>query len=102
MNKLGLPRWPIVKNPASAGDMGSLPDLGRSDMLQTNEAPVPQQLNPRAATTEALTAWSPCSARREASAVGSLHPGERVSPLTASREKPVQQRRHSTAKNKCN
>ena len=56
MNKLGLPRWPIVKNPASAGDMGSLPDLGRSDMLQTNDAPVPQQLNPRAATTEALTA----------------------------------------------
>ena len=46
----------MVKNPASAGDMGSLPDLGRSDMLQTNEAPVPQQLNPRAATTEALTA----------------------------------------------
>ena len=55
----------VVKNPpASAGDMGSSPDLGRSHMLQSNSARAPQlrlrsracepQLrSPRATTTEA-------------------------------------------------
>ena len=33
------------KNPSdNAGDMGSIPDLGRFHMAQSNEAPVPQPL----------------------------------------------------------
>ena len=52
----GFPGDLVVRNPpANAGDMGSLPDLGRPAMLQTNSAPAPQRLNPLAATTEALT-----------------------------------------------
>ena len=34
---LDFPGGPVVKNlPANAGDMGSLPDLGRFHMLQGN------------------------------------------------------------------
>ena len=37
--KEDFPGDPVVKNlPASAGDMGSIPDLGRSHMLQGNKA----------------------------------------------------------------
>ena len=63
---LGFPGGTVVKNPpASAGDTGSSPGLGRSHMLQSNEARAPQLLNlcsrslepqllsPRATTTEA-------------------------------------------------
>ena len=33
----GFPGDSVVKNPpASAGDMGSIPDLGQSHMLQSN------------------------------------------------------------------
>ena len=65
MARLGFPAGPVVKNPpANEGDMGSIPDLGRSYMLQGNQASVSQllslcsrawepQLSPRAATTEA-------------------------------------------------
>ena len=35
----------MVKNPpANAGDMGSIPGLGRSHMLRSNQALVPQLL----------------------------------------------------------
>ncbi|CAI9155811.1 unnamed protein product [Rangifer tarandus platyrhynchus] len=38
---------PVVKHlPANAGDMGSIPDLGRSRMLWGNQACVPQLLKP--------------------------------------------------------
>ena len=38
---------PVVKNlPANAGDMGLIPGLGRSHMLQSNKACVPQLLKP--------------------------------------------------------
>ena len=41
----GFPGDSVVKNlPASAGDRGSIPDLGRSHMLQNNKACVPQLL----------------------------------------------------------
>ena len=37
----------MVKNlPANAGDMGSIPGLGRSHMLQSNEARAPQLTSP--------------------------------------------------------
>ena len=41
----GLPWWLSSKDPpANAGDMGSIPDSGRSPLLQRNEAHVPQLL----------------------------------------------------------
>ena len=55
----------LVALAASVGDTGSIPDLGRSHMLQSSSGPVPellilcsrarelQLLSPRAATTEA-------------------------------------------------
>ena len=42
----GFPGGPMVKNPpANAGDTGSIPGLGRSPMLQGNQAHGPQPLN---------------------------------------------------------
>ena len=65
--KLGFPGSSVVKNPpASAGDMGSIPGLGRSHVLQSNEAHAPQLfslptkaqetqlLSPHITTTEAV------------------------------------------------
>ena len=50
---LGLPGGPVDKNPpANAGDMGLIPSLGRSHVLQSNLAHGPL-LSPHAATTEA-------------------------------------------------
>ena len=44
----------MVKNPAAnAGDMGSSPGLGRSNMPRSNKALEPQLLSLRATTTEA-------------------------------------------------
>ena len=61
-----FPGGTVVKNPpANAGDMGFIPGLGRSHMLQSNKACAPQLLSlrsrarepqllsPRATTTEA-------------------------------------------------
>ena len=43
----GFPGGSGVKNlSASAGDMGLILDLGQSHMLQSNQAGVPQLLNP--------------------------------------------------------
>ena len=52
----------MVKNPpANAGDMGSIPGLGRSQMLQGNEHGLPQPRSLHAASTEthAPRAWAP-------------------------------------------
>ena len=83
---LGLPWWSMVMNlPANAGDVGSIPGLGRSWMLQSNEACVPQLLNvcsraqepqllsPCAAATEACTPESLRPTIREVNTVRSLH-----------------------------
>ena len=44
---LGLPGVSVVKNPpAEAGDMGPIPDPGRSHKLRSNEAHVPQTIEP--------------------------------------------------------
>ena len=49
-----FPGSPVVGSlPASAGDIGSIPGLGRSHMLQGSWACVPQLLSWHAATTEA-------------------------------------------------
>ena len=97
---LGLPQWSMVTNlPTNAGDMGSIPGLGRSWMLQSNEACAPQLLNvcsraqepqllsPCAAATEACTPQSLSPTARAATAVRSLHATTREEPLlTVTRE----------------
>ena len=53
MLREGFPDGSVVKNLcASAGDTGSIPDLGRFHMLWGNEAHVPQLLSIQAAATE--------------------------------------------------
>ena len=57
----GFPGGSVVKNlPADAGDVGSIPDLGRSHMLQSNRAPVPQLLSlcSRAWGLQLLSPWA--------------------------------------------
>ena len=47
---------PVVKNwPANAGNMGSIPRLGRSHVSQSNKSHVLQRPSLRAATSEACT-----------------------------------------------
>ena len=49
-----FPGGPVVKNPpASAGDTGSIPGLGRSHVPRGNYAHAPQLLNPLIGVTEA-------------------------------------------------
>ena len=81
-----LTQWASqVKNPpANAGDMGSIPDLGRSHMLRGDYAHVPQLLSlcsrtwepqllrPHARTAEACRLKSLCFLTREATALRSL------------------------------
>ena len=72
---MGFPGDSVVKNlPANAGDMGSVPDLGRLDMPRSNKAHEPQPLSLcsrawelqllslRAVTADARAPQSPCSA----------------------------------------
>ena len=76
-----FPWWLSVSN---AGDKGLIPGSWKIPYAT-------EQLSP-CATTGEPGLWSPCSAAREATAMRS--------PLTASREKPEQPQRPSTAKNK--
>ena len=63
--KEGLPGGPVVKSlPCNAGDTGSILDLRRSHMLQSNQASVPQLLTLRAETREAAGMRSPHTATR--------------------------------------
>ena len=56
---------PVVKSlPCSAGDTGSILDLGRSHMLQSSQASVPQLLALRAEMREAATMRSLHTATR--------------------------------------
>ena len=81
INCRGFPGGSVVKNlTASAGDMGSISDLGGSHMLQSNKAPVPHLLS--------LHALEP------------VYCNWRVAPLATTREKSMQQQSPSTAKNK--
>ena len=93
----------VVKNPpANAGDMGSILDPGRSHTLWGNQAPRHNylRLHSRPTTPKAHVPWCPYSARK-ATAMRSLHTATREwPPFSTSREKPVQQQRPGTAKNK--
>ena len=54
MEDWGFPGGAVIENlPANAGDTGSSPGLGRSHMLLSSWARVPQLLSPSATTTEA-------------------------------------------------
>ena len=71
----------MVENlPASAGDTGSSPGLGRSHMPRSNWAREPQLLS--------LHVWSLCSATREAAIVRPAHRDEEWPPLAPTRESP--------------
>ena len=79
----------VVKNsPSNVGDMGSIPDPGRSHMPQNKSVHVLQLLSLYSTTREAIAMRSPCPTARE-------------EPLLATpREKPAQQQRLSTDINK--
>ena len=84
----------MVENlPASAGDMGSSPGLGRSHMPRSNWARAPQLLS--------LQVWSLCSATREAAMVRGPRTMMKSGPRLPQLEKALaQKRRPNTAKNK--
>ena len=84
----------MVENlPASAGDTGSSPGLGRSHMLRNNWAREPQLLS--------LRIWSLCSATREAAIVRGPCTAMKSGPRLPQLEKALaQKQRTNTAKNK--
>ena len=91
---LGLPCGAVVGNlPASAGDTGSSPGLGRSHMPWSTWAHEPQLLS--------LRVWSLCSATGEAATVRGPHTAMKSGPSSLQLEKALaQKRRPNTAKNK--
>ena len=84
----------MVENlPASAGDAGSSPGLGRSHMPWSNWAREPQLLS--------LRVWSLCPATREAAIVRGPRIAMKSGPRLPQLEKALaQKRRPNTAKNK--
>ena len=92
----GFPGGAVVENlPANAGDMGSIPGLGRSHMPRSNEAREPQLLS--------LRVWSLCSTTREAVTVRGLRTAMKSGPRSPQLEKALaQKQRPSTAENKIN
>ena len=90
----GFPRGTVVENlPASAGDTGLSPGLGRSHMPWSNWASVPQLLS--------LRDWSLCSTTREAAIVRGPGTAMKSGPCLPQLEKALaQKRRPNTAKNK--
>ena len=83
----------MVKNPpAKAEDMGLIPDLGRSHMMQSKQAHVPQLLSlcSRAREPQLLRPWRPrARPTGEAATVASPYTATRGQPLLAeTRENP--------------
>ena len=77
----GFPGGAVVENlPANAGDMGSSPGLGRSQVPRSNWAREPQLLS--------LRVWSLCSATRGRDSERPTHRDEEWPPLAATRESP--------------
>ena len=89
----GFPGGAVVENlPASAGDTGSSPGLGRSYMPQSNWAREPPLLS--------LCVWSLCSATREAAIVRGPRTAMKSGPHSLQLEKALaQKRRPNTARN---
>ena len=78
--------------PASAGDTGSSPGLGRSHMPRSNWAREPQLLS--------LRIWSLCSGTREATIVRGPRTAMKSGPRSPQLEKALaQKRRPNTARN---
>ena len=90
---LCFPGGSVVKSPpAEVGDVGSIPDLGRSHVPQSTKARAPklpslcsragglQLLSPHATMTDAFMPQSLCSATGEATATRSPHAARRSSP----------------------
>ena len=90
----GFPGGAVVESlPANAGDMGSIPGLGRSHMLRSNRVCEPQLLS--------LRVWSLCSATREAAIVRGPRTAMKSGPRLLQLEKTLaQKRRPNTDKNK--
>ena len=90
--------------PASVGDTGSIPGLGRFHMPWSNKAQVPQLWN-LCSRAQELPSLSPCATTTEArvprtTAMRSPGTETRQPPLAPTSEKTVQQQTLSTAKNK--
>ena len=95
------PGGAVVKNlPANAGDMGSIPRLGRSHMLQSNKAHAPQLLSlrsrahkpqllsPSATTTEACMPRARALQQEKPSQEKHVHHNKEQPPLATMRESP--------------
>ena len=81
----GFPGGTVVESlPASAGDMGSSPGLGRSHMPQSDWAREPQLLS--------LCVWSLCSATREAAIVRGPRTTMKSGPRSPQLEKALAQK----------
>ena len=91
---LGFPGGAVVENlPASAGDTGSSPGLGRSHVPRSSWTREPQLLS--------LRVWSLCSATREATIVRGPRTTMKSGPRLLQLEKALaQKRRPNTAINK--
>ena len=112
--KGSLPWWLHGKESSwNAGDVSSIPEAGRCHMQQGNHAREPQLLSlcprarepqlwrPHGTATTACTPWSRSCSAREATALRRLCATPREGPrLAATRGKPAQQRKPSTAINK--
>ena len=82
----GFPGGAVVENlPASAGDTGSSPGMGRSHMPRSNWAREPQLLS--------LRVWSLCSATREATIVRGPRTAMKSDPRLPQLEKALAQKR---------
>ena len=92
----GFPGGSVVESlPVNAGDTGSSPGLGGSNMPQSNWAREPQLLS--------LSVWSLCSAAREATIVRGPRTAMKSGPHSPQLEKALAQKRGpNTAKNKNN
>ena len=89
---MGFPGGAVVENlPASAGDTGSSPGLGRSHVPRSDWAREPQLLS--------LRVWSLCAAAREAAIVRGPRTAMKSGPRSPQLEKALaQKRRPNTAK----
>ena len=89
----GFPGGAVVENlPATAGDTGSSPGLGRSHMPRSNWACEPQLLS--------LRVWSLCSATREAAISRGPRTAMKSGPHLPQLEKALAQKRRLNATKK--
>ena len=91
IHRMDFPGGAVGENlPASAGDTGSIPGLGRFHMQQSNKVHTPQLLRPRAATTKARAP--------RARALQQKKPGQREAQVSQWRVAPTPTTRKSPCK----